>query len=348
MPQAVAQYSTAIGNDVNISVSQPVARISLPLVSLHNTCVSPAINTGRADNLSDEKRMPPNDNSLPREIVDWTSNREAGLGGRKRKAAVSVLEEQDGFTKESARQLLADYKFPDNSFYSDYMFALDVEQTGKIPPWAGRFKKWPRLDDGSEEILQTVRVAKPDFPQHKLKLNLGGVLSKGGYGEVYLDADDKDYLIKKIPIENFTVPVGKYFIETTPIESALHEAEMFNRYYGERAAMVFVDKNNNAYIRMYRVPGKTLGSLSPGSLPDDAKQRYVDMIEKLNNIGIIHDDLHSENILWDVSSRLFYPIDISDGRDRYFSSDTERKDEINELDENDWYRILAQIEGRKQ
>lgn len=348
MPQPIAQYSTAIGNDVNRSGSQPVAGISLPLASLQNTCASPAIRTRRADDLAAEEIISHVDNLHPGKIVDRTINLETGPCGRKRKAADSILEEQDGFTKESARQLLADYNFPENGFFSDYMFALDVEQTGKIPPWAGRFKKWPRLDDGSEEIFETVRVAKPDFPQHKLKLNLGGVLSKGGYGEVYLDADDKDYLIKRFPVENFTTLVGKYFIETNPIKSAMHESEMFNRYYGERAAMVFVDKSSNAYIRMYRVPGKTLGSLSPGSLPDDARQRYVDMIEKLNSIGIIHDDLHSENILWDVSSRLFYPIDISNGRDRYFSSDTERKDEINELDENDWYRILAQIEGRKQ
>ncbi|MBG6248991.1 MULTISPECIES: hypothetical protein [Symbiopectobacterium] len=64
-----------------------------------------------------------------------------GLGGRKRKTALSVLKEVDGFTKASAEKLLSEYRFQEKGLFNDYVFALEIEQTGKIPPWAKRLKK---------------------------------------------------------------------------------------------------------------------------------------------------------------------------------------------------------------
>lgn len=261
---------------------------------------------------------------------------ETGLGGRKRKTAVSVLKEQDGFTENGARELLAKYDFPENSFY-DYTFALDVEQTGAIPLWAERFKKRPRMDGRQEEIIEKIIVSKPDFPQLKVKYNLGEQVGEGGFGEVFVDVDDKRYLIKKYFSDQFTYP----------LETAKQEAGMFNRFYGEDSAMVLVGEGGSVYVRMYKVPGETLGSLSPGSLPDDAEQRFVDMIEKLNNLGIMHDDIHSENILWDADSQLFYPIDIRNTREKYFNSDAKTKVEMNKTGEDDWYSILDEIGDKK-
>ncbi|RJL50153.1 OspG family effector kinase [Pectobacterium carotovorum] len=258
------------------------------------------------------------------------------LGGRKRTTAISVLKEVDGFTENSARELLTQYQFSVNSLYSDYRFALEVEKMGMIPEWAGRFKKRPRMDGSAEEVVETILLMKPDFPQGKIKFNLGDKLGKGGFGEVFLDADDKDFLIKKYFINEY--------INST--EVATHEAEMFNRYYGEGAATVLWDEAGNVYVRMYKVPGKTLGSLPSSSLPADAVQRFVDMIEKLNKLEIIHNDIHSGNILWDETDQVFYPIDINNLREIYFNADPNDKSDMNETGEDEWYEILKEIEDR--
>ncbi|MBG6245874.1 hypothetical protein CS369_15895 [Candidatus Symbiopectobacterium sp. 'North America'] len=60
-----------------------------------------------------------------------------GLGGRKRKMALSVLKEVDGFTEASAEKLLSEYRFQEKGLFNDYAFALEIEQTGKIPPKPG-------------------------------------------------------------------------------------------------------------------------------------------------------------------------------------------------------------------
>ncbi|WP_261641835.1 hypothetical protein [Erwinia mallotivora] len=266
---------------------------------------------------------------------------DTGLGGRKRKTAISVLREQDGFTETSARELLTRYEFPEKGFYSDYSFALEVEQTGTIPGWAERFKKRPRMDmdvvPEHQEVVESVILMKPDFPQHKLEYNLGEQLGEGGFGEVYLDARNKEYIIKK------------YFSHNTnnPVEVATREAETFNRFYGEHAATVLVDEAGNAYVRMYKVPGQTLESLPPGSLPADAEQRFVSMLERMSKLGIIHDDIKSSNILWDEKGGRFNPIDMSNARENYFNADPDTKIDMNETGEDEWYNILEEIEDRK-
>lgn len=262
---------------------------------------------------------------------------ERSVGGRKRKTAISVIKEQDGFTENSARELLTRYPFPENGFYSDYNFALEVEQTRMIPRWADQFKKRIRIDGPSEEVLETILLMKPDCPQNKVNFNLGEKIGEGGFGEVFLDADDKKFLIKKYFSDEFTHPT----------EVATHEAEMFNRYYGEGAAVIFMDEAKNVYVRMYKVPGHTLESLPPNSLPADAVQRFVDMIEKLNKLGIIHNDIHAENILWDERVAVFYPIDINNAREKYFNADPDTKFDMNKKDEYEWYQMLKEIKGKQ-
>ncbi|MBN3264392.1 serine/threonine protein kinase [Pectobacterium brasiliense] len=266
---------------------------------------------------------------------------QSALEGRKRTTAISVLKEVDGFTENSARELLTQYQFPVNSPYSDYNFALEVEQMGMIPEWAGRFKRRPCMDGSPEEVIETILLIKSDFPQGKIKFNLGDKLGKGGFGEVFLDADDKDFLIKKYFNKKYC---SNRYINAT--EVATDEAEMFNRYYGEGAATVLLDEAGNVYVRMYKVPGQTLSSLPSSSLPADAVQRFVDMIEKLNKLEIIHNDLHSGNILWDQTAQVFYPVDINNLREIYFNSDSTDKFCMNENGEDDWSEILKEIEGR--
>jgi len=259
-----------------------------------------------------------------------------GLSGRKRQYPVDVLKEQDGFTEDRARALLAEYDFADNGLFSDYAFVLHIEQTGKIPGWAKRFKK-NSLDRGSPvDSTETITVLNPNFPGHHVKFRLAGELGEGRFGEVFLDADDTRYVIKRY----FS---GKL---SNTANRANNEADTFKRYYGEESAQVFKGEDSRYYVRMYRVPGQILGALPEGSLPEDAVERFVDMLEKLNHMGIMHGDLHSANILWDAETKIFYPIDINNIKETYFNADLERKGSMNALGESTWDEMIEEIEER--
>ncbi|MGK2889751.1 MAG: OspG family effector kinase [Candidatus Malihini olakiniferum] len=124
---------------------------------------------------------------------------------------------------------------------------------------------------------------------------------------------------------------------------AKHETEMFQRYYGEEAAIIFADDKSISYVRMYRIPGQTLHSIPRGTLPHDTDMKFVDIIERFNSLGIMHQDLHSENILWDSMSELFFPIDISNVREKYFDADISGKQKMNAKGISDWDRVLNDI-----
>ncbi|MCW2487052.1 hypothetical protein J5069_14245 [Candidatus Symbiopectobacterium sp. NZEC127] len=260
-----------------------------------------------------------------------------GLGGRKRKTALSVLKEVDGFTEASAEKLLSEYRFQEKGLFNDYAFALEIEQTGTIPPWAKRLKKDAPLEPGTSKIMDTITLMKPDFPVHKVDFHVGKLIGEGTNGEVFIDADDNAYLIKV-----YLADEGESIAEI-----AKHEAEVFRRYYGEDAAMHLVDDEGVSYVRMYKIPGETLSSLPPGSLPNNAEEKFVDMIERLNKLGIMHDDLHTENVLWDSSSQSFFPIDINNIKEKYFSSDINEKIAINTYDQRNWASVLQCIAQKK-
>lgn len=44
------------------------------------------------------------------------------------------------------------------------------------------------------------------------------------------------------------------------------------------------------------------------------------MISDLNDVGMIHGDLHSGNIMFDKDSNRFWPIDLSNAYDSYYES----------------------------
>lgn len=259
-----------------------------------------------------------------------------GLGVRKRENAISVLKELDGFTENSAKKRCDDYVFQENGLYSAYAFALHVEQNMEIPGWAENFRNIPSENSAISEF-ETIALMKPEVPQWKVIFRLGETLGKGVDGEVFKDADDSAYLIKR------------YFkrSDDTPNEMAAHECEMFTRYYGDDSAQYFVDDRDNAYLRMFKVPGQTLTSLPKGVLPDDATARFVDMLEKLNNIGIIHGDQHEENTLWDAQTKTFFPIDIWNVKEDFFASNSEDKEEFNKAHQCNWEEILEIIDKNK-
>ena len=264
-----------------------------------------------------------------------------GMAGRKRKTALSVLKDVDGFTEASAKKLLSQYRFQEKGLFNEYAFALEVEQTCKIPPWARRFKKDPHPEAGTSQIMSTISLMKPDDPVHKVDFNLGRLIGESNNGEVFIDADDTTYVIKKL------IPDGFSSSESIA-EGAKHEVAMFKLYYGENSAMHLIDENRNSYIRMYKIPGEVLDDLPVGSLPDNADEKFVDMIERLDSVGIMHGDLHSENILWDDESQTFFPIDIKNIKEKHINSSSEDETGKNPRSERQWVSIFKVIAAKRR
>ncbi|XBS69030.1 hypothetical protein ABK905_21375 [Acerihabitans sp. KWT182] len=261
-----------------------------------------------------------------------------GLSGRKRKNAMDVLKEQDGFSEASARQLLQEYQFPETGFYDEYNFALEIEQMGEIPQWAKRFKKSTLAENAASDAQSTVKVVAIDQPGHPIELKLGKMLGEGGYGSVFIDADNNQFVIKKYVRNHEYLDVD---IQTLIV----NECSSFRRYYGADSARIYHDGNEFFYMRMYRVPGKTIPQLAAGALPPDAIERYVDMLEKLNHVGIIHSDLHEGNIIWDEEAKIFHPIDIYNIKDQYFrrtAGDTFQDG----IDEQEWAFLIEDITSK--
>lgn len=141
-------------------------------------------------------------------------------------------------------------------------------------------------------------------PEIKLGKKIGGGMS----GDVYLDANNPGYVLKKITSQD------SRFITNVHAK----EVEFFNRYYGEGSAELINDLNKY-YIRMYRVPGKVLSIISGRVFSPDANERFVNMMEDLSYYNIIHDDLNFNNILYDENTNTFYPIDFEKAYDGYYS-----------------------------
>ncbi|WP_413742397.1 hypothetical protein ACL2XO_06175 [Sodalis sp. RH15] len=261
-----------------------------------------------------------------------------GLSGRKRTLALDVLKEQDGFTEGSARELLLEYQFPKDGFFDDYNFALEIEQTGKVPRWAKRFKKSHSPENAQSEAQKTVSVFAVGQPEHPIELKLGDILGEGCYGKVFTDASDNNYVIKKYVRDN------KYLqIDIKTLTN--NESNSFRRYYGEDSATLYHNEEEDFYLRMYRIPGRTVPQLPPDTLPPDAIERYVDMLEKLNHVGILHGDLHEGNIMWDDEAEIFHPIDIYNVKDQYFSGNSDNTLQ-NDIEEEEWLYLVDDITAK--
>lgn len=62
----------------------------------------------------------------------------------------------------------------------------------------------------------------------------------------------------------------------------------------------------------------------------------------------MHDDLYSENVLWDSSSQSFSPIDINIIKEKFFNSNINEKIAINNYDEKNWSSVLNDIAAKKR
>lgn len=261
----------------------------------------------------------------------------SGHGGmRKRKKAVDVLKEIDGYDLHQAKTLLAAYRFPLNGFLNDYNFALDIERNGAIPSWAKRFK----IDDEVSTPVylgETIVDVKADDERTIAhSLYLGEIIGKGDFGTVYKDSRNEGFYIKKMN------PRLQRTSDINIKAMADGEAEAFRHFYGPESAKVYVSEKGIIYNRMYKIPGLPLEDVPENSLPLDAVERFVDMIEKMVNVNIIHADLNTNNIMWDAESKMFFPIDISNVKQNFFKGSPDFKAAQNRHSEEYWgYAIEA-------
>lgn len=220
-----------------------------------------------------------------------------GLGGKKRTHPADVLKEVDGFNDAKARELLAQYRFQKNGVYNANTFVMEIEQNGEIPYWAERFKI-PRPKAEKSDVLETVSVTDSRFPELTMAFRLGKAPDEQDNKDIYFDADDATFIIKKYNSDGST---GAY-------HQANKETEQFNRYYGAGAAQLFHDQEKNYYVRMYHLPGEPLEALTADTLTADAGKKFVDLFEKTSLAGIEPEEFRSENIAWDAKTKSFHLI----------------------------------------
>jgi tRNA A-37 threonylcarbamoyl transferase component Bud32 len=116
------------------------------------------------------------------------------------------------------------------------------------------------------------------------------VIGKGAFGTVYetCEKDECTYVAKIVSKENFKQK--EIYIQ---MAAARHDL----------APMIYEiwDCRNNVMLIMNKINGITLNKFLRNNNDDDIKRRAVQKtfsaIQKLNDMGIIHNDLHSDNIM---------------------------------------------------
>ncbi|WP_205572688.1 hypothetical protein [Yersinia rochesterensis] len=151
--------------------------------------------------------------------------------------------------------------------------------------------------------------SKTSVTEFNPEIKLGKKIGDGLAGDVYLDANNPGFVLKKLSTQDSVLLT----------EVHMKEVEFFNRYYGDGSAE-FIKQGNQHYIRMYRVPGKTLIEIKTKIFPPNAKERFLSMMDDLGYYNIIHDDLNFNNVLYDVKTNTFYPIDFDKAYDGYYSA----------------------------
>lgn len=255
---------------------------------------------------------------------------------------------------DASRRWLAQFRFDRDGPYSEMQFALHLEKHGRRPAWADkRRRSLPQSKTGAPApgLLQQ---QKPRQDPCACVVSLGPFIAGGIRGMLYRDKEDPAYVIKRmkwrVTTSNSEVVAfprtgdkGGLISYNRRLQDAKKEAALFCRYYGKDAAEVRLDKHD-VYIRMLRVPGIPVHAVL--TFPKDAIERYTDMLGHLNAAGIMHDDLHCGNILYDAAEKRFYPVDLSNIRTHYFGARRDDKRDFNSRGEYLWHTVTEDIKGK--
>lgn len=163
---------------------------------------------------------------------------------------------------------------------------------------------------------------------------LGKLIGEGSTAEVFEDVNDSSALYKKYDL------VDNQYNEI--LEMARQESDLFNAFYGDEASVV-IRYGGDVYLRMLRVPGTPLSDIDTADIPDNLESLYLQLICKLNELGIIHYDLNTDNMLYDKESESLFPIDFRDVYTEYYSATKNDKEIIDrrlQMRTNDFYSLL--------
>lgn len=169
---------------------------------------------------------------------------------------------------------------------------------------------------------------------HSKVISLGKFLGGGWDGKVYEDKNHPGFVLK--------------FSATATAIDLKTEVELFNCYYGENSAVLLNEKT----IRMKKISGIPLDEIEGKIFPANAIEKFNEMICKLGDNAIMHQDFHPGNILYDANKNTFNPIDFSNKYGIFFSesedhpcftSSADRKSAINKIDENNYIDYITFI-----
>lgn len=163
---------------------------------------------------------------------------------------------------------------------------------------------------------------------------LGKLIGEGSTAEVFEDVNDSSALYKKYDL------VGNQYDEV--LEMARKESDLFNAFYGDDASVV-IRHGGDVYLRMLHVPGTPLSEIDTADIPDNLESLYLQLICELNELGVIHYDLNTGNMLYDKESERLFPIDFRDIYNEYYSAKKNDKESIDrrlQMRSNDFYSLL--------
>jgi len=163
---------------------------------------------------------------------------------------------------------------------------------------------------------------------------LGKLIGEGSTAEVFEDVNDSSALYKNYDL------VGNQYDEV--LEMARKESDLFNAFYGDDASVV-IRHGGDVYLRMLHVPGTPLSEIDTADIPDNLESLYLQLICELNELGVIHSDLNTGNMLYNKESERLFPIDFRDIYNEYYSATKNDKESIDrrlQMRTNDFYSLL--------
>lgn len=205
----------------------------------------------------------------------------------------------------------------------------------KVPPKKFEESKniYASIDDVKEIKLSQIddNITINFTPKTTIKLGskqyseiFGKKIGSGATCNVYLSKIDSSLVLKSFND-------GEY---KDKIHAAKNELSAFVKYYGEDSAKI-ITNGSDVSLQLVKIPGESLSEINDKKLPSNAIELFFDMIARMNDAGLYHDDLSTNNIFYDDNSKQFYPIDfstsldsffeLSDGAKRYFNTADNRK-----------------------